>query len=182
MEHTLLDWLARFGPSVLFFAQIFGIFGIPVPDELLLTLAGVLVRHGELNGPVTLLATYAGCGGGVTFSFVLGRTAGAAALRHRVLRSSGAGLNRAERWFKRFGLWLLAFSYFVPGVRHVSAITAGAASLDTEGSHWRRIPAPCCGAVSTSASATSPAIAGRQSWRCCRDVRPPSPSPPPRPL
>src|SRR5205814_617058 len=63
-------------------------------------------------------------------SFVLGRTLGGAALGHRALRSHQAALGRAERWFERFGVWLLAFSYFVPGVRHVSAITAGVASLE----------------------------------------------------
>jgi membrane protein DedA with SNARE-associated domain len=34
-------------------------------------------------------------------------------------------LRRAERLFERFGGWLLAFGYFIPGVRHVTAILAG---------------------------------------------------------
>jgi membrane protein DedA with SNARE-associated domain len=126
----LADWLARVGPSVLFFAQIFGIFGPPVPDDLLLVLAGALVRHGAFNAPFTIAAAIAGCAGGITFSFVLGRTLGAAALTHRRLRAHRAAIARAERWFARFGRWLLAFSYFVPGTRHVSAITAGIASLE----------------------------------------------------
>ena len=130
MERTLLEWLSRTGPAVLFFAQIFGIFGLPIPDELLLTLAGALVRHGELNGPATIAATMAGCAGGITFSFVLGRTVGATVVRHRVLRGRHAALARAERWFKRFGVWLLTFGYFVPGARHGSAMTAGLASLE----------------------------------------------------
>jgi len=129
LEGILLDWLARFGPPLLFFAQIFGIFGLPIPDELLLTLAGALARHGQLNLAATVAATLLGCGGGITFSFVLGRTVGTAVLHHRALRRHRAALARAERWFKRYGLWLLAFSFFVPGTRHVSAITAGSASL-----------------------------------------------------
>jgi membrane protein DedA with SNARE-associated domain len=126
----LADWLARVGPSVLFFAQIFGIFAPPVPDEVLLILAGALVRQGAFNAPFTVAAAIAGCAGGITFSFVLGRTLGAAAFRHRRLRAHRAALARAEHWFARFGVWLLPFSYFVPGTRHVSAITAGVASLD----------------------------------------------------
>jgi membrane protein DedA with SNARE-associated domain len=51
-------------------------------------------------------------------------------LHHQVLRRHQAALARAERWFKRFGVWLLTFGYFVPGARHVSAITAGVASLE----------------------------------------------------
>ena len=34
-----------------------------------------------------------------------------------------------ERWFVRFGHWLLTFGYFVPGVRHVTAIAAGSAPI-----------------------------------------------------
>ena len=130
MHQTILDLLGRIGPPFLFFAQIFGIFGVPVPDEVLLILAGALVRHGQLNGSATVAAAIAGCSGGITLSFVLGRTIGVAALHHRALRRHHAALARAERWFRRFGVWLLAFGYFVPGVRHVSAITAGSTSLE----------------------------------------------------
>ena len=129
MERFLLDWLARVGPPVLFLAQIFGIFGVPFPDELLLVLAGTLMRQGILNVPATISATITGCAGGITVSFVLGRTIGAATLRLRALRVQQAALVRAQRWFERFGAWLLAFGYFVPGTRHVSAIAAGSASL-----------------------------------------------------
>ena len=126
----MADWLARVGPSVLFFAQIFGIFGPPVPDELLLILAGLLVRQGAFNAPFTIAAAITGCAGGITGSFILGKTLGAAALAHPRLRAHRPALARAERWFARFGVWLLAFGYFVPGARHVSAITAGAASIE----------------------------------------------------
>ena len=34
-------------------------------------------------------------------------------------------------WFRCFGRWLLAFGYFIPGVRHVTALAAGSA-LDYE--------------------------------------------------
>ena len=139
----MADWLARVGPSVLFFAQIFGIFGPPFPDELLLILAGVLVRQGAFNAPFTIAAAVAGCAGGITFSFVLGRTLGAAAFSHPRVRAHRAALARAERWFARFGIWLLAFGYFVPGTRHVSAITAGVASL----SYRRFAAAAYAGAV-----------------------------------
>jgi membrane protein DedA with SNARE-associated domain len=182
VEQTLLDYLARFGPPVLFFAQIFGIFGVPIPDELLLTLAGVLVREGVLSAAATFAATLAGCAGGITFSFVLGRAAGVAVLHHRALRTRRAALGRAGRWFERFGVWLLAFSYFVPGTRHVSAITAGAASLEYRrfaaaaypgavlwcslylgvgyfgGEHWREIAAMMPGRASTIAVAVTAAI------------------------
>ena len=50
MEQRLFDLLARDGIWLLFAAQMFGIFGLPIPDELLLTFAGGLVRRGDRTG------------------------------------------------------------------------------------------------------------------------------------
>ncbi len=129
MERQLLDWLGRYGASALFAAQMLGIFGLPIPDELLLTIAGVLVRRHELDPGAAALAAVSGCMCGITLSYVVGRTVGLSAL-HRVSRGHEAPLLRAQRWFRRFGGWLLAFGYFVPGVRHVTAIAAGSTPLD----------------------------------------------------
>jgi membrane protein DedA with SNARE-associated domain len=128
MEHRLLAWLAYYGPGMLFAAQMFGIFGLPIPDELLLTLAGALVREGKLNLFWTVTAAVAGCLCGVSLSYTLGRTVGMVALR-RIVHVPDSAFNRAQRWFHRFGRWLLTFGYFIPGVRHCTAIAAGSTPL-----------------------------------------------------
>lgn len=128
MERHVIDWLIRYGAPVLFFAQLFGIFGLPIPDELLLTIAGVLVRRGDLNGPSVVAAAVIGCASGITMSYVLGRTVGLVTLQ-RGLRVSDRALARGQAWFRRFGCWLLAFGYFIPGVRHVTALAAGSAPI-----------------------------------------------------
>lgn len=129
MERHFLDWLMRFGTPVLFLVQLFGIFGLPIPDELLLTVAGALVRSGQLEGTPTIVAAIAGCAAGMTLSYLLGRTVGLATLQ-RVMHVKNDTLQRSQRWFRRFGCWLLAFGYFIPGVRHVTAIAAGSAPLE----------------------------------------------------
>jgi len=129
VEQQLADWLVRYGVTLLFFAQVLGIFGLPIPDELLLTIAGVLIRRGQLAAGRTVLSAIAGCSVGITLSYVLGRTIGLAALR-RVLHGHEAALARAQRWFRRMGCWLLAFGYYIPGVRHVTAIAAGSMPLE----------------------------------------------------
>ncbi len=129
MDRHIIDWLVRYGAPVLFFAQLFGIFGLPIPDELLLTIAGVLVRRGELAGTPVVVAAIGGCVAGISISYVLGRTIGLPALQ-RGLRISDRALASGQAWFRRFGCWLLAFGYFIPGVRHVTALAAGSAPLD----------------------------------------------------
>src|ERR1700674_5446035 len=129
MEHTLINWLGHYGPVVLFLAQMFGIFGVPIPDELLLTVAGALVRRGQLNGPATLVAAIGGCSTGITGSYVLGRTVRITTL-HRVLHIRDSSLARAQRWFKRFGVCLLMFGFFLPGVPTTTAIAFPSTPID----------------------------------------------------
>lgn len=128
MERYLFDLLTRHGAWVLFVAQALGIVGLPIPDELLLTLAGGLVCRGDLRGPATLAAAIAGSLAGTTLSDTLGRFGGRAL--HHLTAINGGTLERAQSWFNLFGKWLLAFGCFVPGVRHVTALAAGSAALD----------------------------------------------------
>ena len=102
-----------YGPGALFFAQMLGIFGLPIPDEFLLTVAGALIREGHLPIGWTLLAAIAGAFSGISLSYVLGRTIGMAAL-HRVVHVSDASFGLAQRWFHRYGRWLLMFGYYIP--------------------------------------------------------------------
>jgi membrane protein DedA with SNARE-associated domain len=129
VNRELVAWLVRFGAPLLFFAQVFGIFGLPIPDELLLTAAGALVASGRLDATSTIGAAISGCLTGITLSYVVGRWVGLPVLRAR-LKNHLDTLERAQRAFRRFGGWLLTFGYFVPGVRHVTAIAAGSGCLD----------------------------------------------------
>src|SRR6476619_4563018 len=104
MDRTAMEWLVRFGAPTLFFAQVFGIFGVPIPDELLLTLAGALIRKGQLNPAATIAAAIAGALGGMTLSYGLGRAIGVTVLR-RKLHLSEHAIDRAVRWFHRLGGW-----------------------------------------------------------------------------
>jgi len=112
---------------VLFLAQVFGIFGVPIPDELLMTVAGALIRRGTLPATPIVFAAVSGCLAGITLSYVLGRTLGVRAV-HRFVHNDT--FERAEAWFCEYGGWLLAFGYYIPGVRHVTAIAAGTAPME----------------------------------------------------
>jgi membrane protein DedA with SNARE-associated domain len=129
MERELVPWLVRYGAPLLFFAQVFGIFGVPIPDELLLTLAGALVASGRLNPSSTATAAVTGCLTGITLSYAVGRWVGLPVLRDR-FRGHHEAIERAQSWFRRFGGWLLMFGYFIPGVRHVTAIAAGSGCMN----------------------------------------------------
>ena len=129
MEQHLLVLLTRYGAQVLFFAQAFGILGLPIPSELLLTVAGSLVRRGDMGASSTVAAAIGGSLAGVTLGYTLGRLIGVRVLRYVpfIQRETFEG---AESWFKRYGKPLLAVSCFIPGIRHVVTIVAGSIPLD----------------------------------------------------
>lgn len=126
-----MHWIASYGLSALFGLLVLGVVGLPVPDETLLAFAGVLVRQGHLGFAVTWMAAALGSMCGISLSYVLGRTAGITlALRYgKWLRISPAHLRRVEQWMEHGGKWTLTFGYFVPGVRHLTAVVAGASAL-----------------------------------------------------
>lgn len=131
MEQTVAWWLAHFGPLGLFVLQMLGIFGLPIPDETVMVLAGVMVSRGQLRLAPTAAAAVTGAMTGITVSFIVGRFGGLPLLLRygSKIHISRSALARAERWFASVGKWLLVVGYFIPGVRHVTAIVAGASNL-----------------------------------------------------
>jgi membrane protein DedA with SNARE-associated domain len=128
---SLLHWITAYGPAAIFVLLFLGVFGLPVPDETLLTFAGVLIRQGHLHPVAAFVAAVAGSMGGITTSYMVGRTFGLGVVDRfgRWLHVTRADLARVEAWFEHSGRWLLTFGYFIPGVRHFTALVAGSSGL-----------------------------------------------------
>ena len=127
MESQILAWITEYGYLAIFVLLIFGIVGLPIPDETLLTFTGYLIYRGELSMPLAFAAAAAGSASGMTISYTLGRSFGLALL-HRFgkhVHLTPERLARAHAWFERIGHWALTVGYFIPGVRHLTAYAAG---------------------------------------------------------
>lgn len=131
MEATLLRWIAHYGYASIFALLMFGIVGLPVPDETLLALSGYLVHRGDLGFLPTVLAALGGSVCGITLSYALGRRFGrAVVLKYgHWLHLSEEILDRALGWFSHRGKYALTLGYFFPGVRHAVALAAGSSKL-----------------------------------------------------
>jgi membrane protein DedA with SNARE-associated domain len=127
----LNHWLNHYGAFGLFFMMALGIVGLPIPEETTLTLAGVLIYRGHLQTGPALVAALAGAAVGVTVSYTLGRTLGLRLLlKHGAFfHVSAESVEKAHVWFERVGHWSLFVGYFFPGIRHLTAIAAGASKL-----------------------------------------------------
>jgi membrane protein DedA with SNARE-associated domain len=129
---SVFDWVANYGAGTLFLLLTLGIVGLPIPEETLLVFSGYLIFKGALNPVETLAAGVLGSWCGISMSYWIGRTVGLGVV-HRFgkrLHLGDENLDRAHRWFDRKGHWALFGGYYVVGVRHLTAIVAGASRLD----------------------------------------------------
>jgi membrane protein DedA with SNARE-associated domain len=131
MEQSILTWIAHYGYLAIFLLLMFGIVGLPVPDETLLTYSGYLVYKGQFALPLIFFAAWAGSTCGISISFYLGRTFGMGLIHRygKYARITEDHIRKAHAWFDRVGQWGLTFGYFIPGVRHVSAFAAGMSAV-----------------------------------------------------
>jgi membrane protein DedA with SNARE-associated domain len=109
-----------------------GIIGLPVPDETLLTFSGYLISVHKLSLPLTLLSAIFGSLAGITISYFLGRSLGLYLLLHygKYIFVTPEKLDRVHAWFTKRGKWTLFIGYYIPGIRHLTAYTAGASKLE----------------------------------------------------
>jgi membrane protein DedA with SNARE-associated domain len=131
VEQHVFAWISHYGYLAIFLLLVFGIVGLPVPDETLLTFAGYMVYTNRLSGPLAFACTLAGSASGITISYTLGRVFGMTLLRRygKYVHVTPDRLERAHGWFERIGHWALTFGYFIPGVRHLTAYAAGISQL-----------------------------------------------------
>jgi membrane protein DedA with SNARE-associated domain len=131
-SETLSLWLLHYGSITLFFALALGIVALPIPDETLMLISGILMSKGKLNIIPTLFAAYGGAICGITISYIIGTTVGYYFI-HRFggwVGLTDEKLMKAHDWFERYGRWGLFIGYFIPGVRHLTGIFAGTTKIE----------------------------------------------------
>ncbi len=106
-----------------------GILGFPIPDETILTFAGYLISQNNLYLIPTIFSAYLGSISGISISFFIGRKFGLNFLhKHgRFFHINEERIQKTKKWFEGYGEWLFLFGYFIPGVRHLTALIAGSA-------------------------------------------------------
>jgi membrane protein DedA with SNARE-associated domain len=135
MEQQILHWITQHGSAygylIIFLGMVFGIVGLPVPDETLLTFTGYLIYRGAMHFALAIPAALGGSMCGITFSYWLGRKFGMRIVHRygRYVHLRDEHIQRVHGWFEHIGHWALTLGYFVPGFRHVTAFVAGTSDL-----------------------------------------------------
>ncbi len=129
---TVSVWITQYGYFGLFSLLMLGIIGLPIPDETLLTFSGYLIYKEQFSLGWTVVSAFGGSICGITISYILGRSIGLFLLHRygRYVLITPEKLDAVHQWFERRGKWALTIGYFIPGVRHLTAYTAGASKLE----------------------------------------------------
>jgi membrane protein DedA with SNARE-associated domain len=77
-----------------------------------------------------------------------------------LIRLSPAKLDKAQQWFEKYGKWALFFGYFLPGIRHLSAFSAGASRLR----YWLFAPFAYAGGFLWAVSFVALGYFGGEQW------------------
>ena len=125
---AILDWLTGLPPLALYAAlaatAAIENFFPPFPADTVVAFGSFLAARGQASLVGSLAATWFGNVAGAMCVYALGRRFGAAWLSGRF---GGAGAElRVRALYGRYGVWALALSRFIPGVRAIVAPLAGA--------------------------------------------------------
>lgn len=129
--NKLLLFVTQYSYPGIFLGLALGILGLPIPDETLLAFSGYLVSQGKLSYHWVIVIAFFGTSCGVTLGYFLGKNFGYGFLEKYAtyLRINLEHLHKAEKWYQRFGKYALPIAYFIPGVRHFTAIFAGISQM-----------------------------------------------------
>jgi membrane protein DedA with SNARE-associated domain len=127
----ILPFLIKYSYVGIFAALGLGILGLPIPDETLMALAGFLAFKGTLSYLHAVLAAFAGTICGISIGYLLGRGLGHPFLEKysAKMRINPEHLHKTEEWYGKYGKFAVFIGYFIPGVRHLTAIFAGIAVM-----------------------------------------------------
>jgi len=108
-----------------------GVVGLPLPDETILVVVGVLISQRKMDYSLSILSASFGSAVGITISYIVGNF-----VEHSVItklikpfRLTGSRFLRVQNYMNRYGKWLIFGGYFIPGVRHLTALIAGLSEM-----------------------------------------------------
>jgi membrane protein DedA with SNARE-associated domain len=104
---------------------------IPLPSEIIMPFSGYLVSTGRFTLMGTALAGAFGCVIGSIVAYIVGRFGGRTFVWKygKYLFISHHDVAMADRWFERYGQWVVFFSRLLPVIRTFISLPAGIAKM-----------------------------------------------------
>lgn len=116
---VILQFFKEVGYIGIFLWLWLGMIGIPIPNEAIVTAIGYLSTTPILFGKKVFIVGYLGIVASLTTSYLLGRLVGKKFVGYlSKKRSTKSSIRKALHLIKKFHVYSLIVSYFIPGVRN----------------------------------------------------------------
>lgn len=130
-----IHFISTLGYAGVYFLMALESLLIPFPSEITMTFSGFLTTLGKFNFFLVVLFGTLGNLTGATIGFYIGHHFSKIVLE-KFIKKYGKFLfitadefKKAENLFKKHGIWIITISRFIPGVRAVISIPAGASGI-----------------------------------------------------
>lgn len=125
------ELLGHWGYAAIFFAVVFGNMGLPIPEEMILGLAGYLAWQGKLRLLIVLTVGILSAVTGDNIGYWIGRRYGSVAIKRygHWIQITPERLESVQVFVGRYGFMAVFFARFFPGFRFLAGPTAGAVGL-----------------------------------------------------
>lgn len=120
-------WLEA-GGYLLLFGLLFSCgLGLPLPEDIPLTLAGFFVAQGRMNIAIAAIMAWCGIIGGDCVLYNLGKKYGLNITRVPFIGKhvTAERIQKAEALFARYGIWVVAVGRLFAGIRGAMVVAAG---------------------------------------------------------
>ncbi|MBB6636595.1 VTT domain-containing protein [Cohnella thailandensis] len=127
INEMLTRLLESYGYVVLFFAMMLEMMALPLPGELIMTYAGLIVYGGHMNWIASVAIAGVGTSLGMTAAYWIGYRLGYPFFEKygRRFHLGPDKMRGISKWFDRYGSKMLLVAYFIPGVRHITGYFSG---------------------------------------------------------
>jgi membrane protein DedA with SNARE-associated domain len=135
MFEDTLTQLSTFSPlwiyiTLFLFAFVENVFP-PSPSDIVLLIGGSIIATGSINFIIALIISTIGSIIGFILMFYIGST-----VDRKVIESGKYkyipidGIHKVEKWFRKYGYFVVVANRFLPGTRAVISFFAGISNLD----------------------------------------------------
>ncbi len=135
MVEQIISFLQSINPiliyiSVFGFAYIENIFP-PFPSDVIVAFSGALAAVSNISLPLVIIFAVSGSTTGFITMYFIGKYAGDRILEKGKIKFISTELVfRVEKWFQKYGLWLIVINRFLAGTRAVISFVAGLSEMN----------------------------------------------------
>lgn len=135
MVEDIISFLQQINPILIYLA-VFGIAFIenifpPFPSDVIVAFSGALAAVSDISLPLVIIFAVTGSTTGFIVMYFIGKFAGDKILEvGKIKFISPAAIFTVERWFQKYGYWLIVANRFLAGTRAIISFFAGMSELD----------------------------------------------------